>query len=270
MNNKQWKWDEVTEPRVKLLEGITNPQVLERAMGKRLAGLNPDIWYVSFHAFASLPHLIKRRDELKREQKAIVHEPDRGLGLMGTWEDEANWYGGRIQQLARVEQDDASPHKYTLTLGAMHKVGRSHRLARFLGSRRVLQVRIPEKALYDQNEMDALKNFFAHKFVLCGRVFASFAVKDKKIYLVETSEDFERAPMQGEGDDRRMSLEELVRWYNPLELNDKQVSSVYHPRSLPLLTVVIPEFEQVRSSLRPRAIHLCPRTRVRSGEFYLH
>ncbi|GJE86474.1 RNA dependent RNA polymerase [Phanerochaete sordida] len=228
VSNDHWKWADVTQERVKALAGPanSNPQCIERAMGKRNLGLNPDIW-----------------TELVREQKALLEGAGRGLGLMGAWEHEANWYGGRIQQLARVEKDAAAAHGYALTLGAMQKVGRSHRLARFLGSRRVLQVRIPEKALYDQREMDALKAFFAHKFVLCGRVYSSFAVKDKKIYLVETDEDYERTSDKAEGDNLRMSLEDLVRWYNPLELNDKQNLSKYAARSDLAFSTSVPVLE---------------------------
>ena len=55
----------------------------------------------------------------------------------------------------------------------------------------MLQIKLPEKTLYDQKEMNELKDLFAHKFVLCGRVFVAFVVKDQKVYLVETDEDFE-------------------------------------------------------------------------------
>lgn len=234
--NGHWTWSDITEDKIHSLAARDhgNPKGLERILGKRIVGLSHDVW-----------------DELAREQKALLENAGRGLGLMGSWEGETNWYGGRIQQLARVEKDASSPGGYTLTLGAMQKVGRSHRLARFLGSRRVLQVRIAEKALYDQREMDGMKKFFAHKFVLCGRVFASFAVKDKKIYLVETSEDFERMPDEREGDNRRMSLEELVNWYNPMELNDKQNLSKYAARCDLALSTSVPVLE-----FQPENIHL--------------
>lgn len=140
---------------------------------------------------------------------------------MGDFEGESNWYGGRIQQLARLVRSPSGT--YHLELGAMQKVGRSHRLARYLGSRRVLQVKLPQKATYDEKEMSVLKKFFSKKFVLCGRVFAAFSVKDEKVYLVETNEDFQRTPKESEGDDVRYSLGELVDWYNPLALNNKQV-----------------------------------------------
>lgn len=107
----------------------------------------------------------------------------------------------------------------------MQKVGRSHRLGRYLGSRRVLQVKLPPKVLYDQTEMQLLRGFLSKKFVLCGRVYAAFSVKDEKVYLVETNEDYERSPKDDAGDNHRCSLRDLVEWYNPLDLNSNQVRS---------------------------------------------
>ena len=151
---------------------------------------------------------IKNRDELAREQRALMEKCDRGLGLMGDWESEVNWYRGCIQQLVHVKKTTS---QYSLQLGAMQKVGRSHRLARYLGLRRVLQIKLPEKMLYNQKEMNELKDLFAYKFVLCGRVFVAFVVKDQKVYLVKTDEDFEHMADYNKGDELRFSLEDLVK-----------------------------------------------------------
>lgn len=142
---------------------------------------------------------------------------------MGDWEGESNWYGGRVQQIARLVKEDG---KFTLQLGAMQKVGRSHRLGRYLGSRRVLQVKLPSEAVYNDGVMKELRELLSKKFILCGRVFEAFSVKDEKVYLVETDENHQRAPKDSDGDQRRRSLKALIRWYNPLELNSKQVCAV--------------------------------------------
>ena len=172
------------------------------------------------------------RAELEREQEAIIENATRGLGLLGSWKGETNWYGGRIQQIARLEK---TSNGYKLQLSAMQKVGRSHRLARYLGSRRVLQIKIPEQSTHSQATMRSLREFLAHKFVLLGRVFAAFSVKDDKIYLVETEEDYERSPRDSEGDQYRCSLRALVDWYNPLELNAGQVSNMHSVSDLYML-----------------------------------
>jgi RNA-dependent RNA polymerase len=183
-------------------------------------------FFVTYHQRTEL--LIRLfRDELAREQRSIIENKGQGLGLLGDFCGEAKWYGGRIQQIARMVKTSAG--LYNLHLGAMQKVGRSHRLARFLGSRRVLQIKLPAKAIFDPKEMKTIKKFLSQKFVLCGRVFAAFAVKDEKIYLVETNEDYEREPSPADGDYLRLSLLDLVKWYNPLELNAKQASSAGDP-----------------------------------------
>lgn len=143
---------------------------------------------------------------------------DRGLGLMDEkWEDEVNWYGGKIQQI--LELVKLSEDEWTLKLLDMRK-GRSHRFARYLGSRRILLLKLPK--LYAA-EMDSLRHWLEQQFVLCGRKFVPFAVKDKKVYMCEVDEDFERAPRREEGDQHRKSLREIVDWHNPLALNNEQV-----------------------------------------------
>lgn len=163
------------------------------------------------------------RAELEREQKAIVEDATRGLGLMGDWEGETNWYGGRVQQIARLVKEDG---KFTLQLAPMQKVGRSHRLGRYLGSRRVLQVKLPSDAVYKEGIMGELKELLSKKFILCGRVFEAFSVKDEKVHLVETDENYQRRPKGSDGDGYRYSLRTLIEWYNPLGLNSKQVRAV--------------------------------------------
>ena len=171
---------------------------------------------------------VPSREELNREQLALMENDSRGLGLKGDWQGEPNWYGGKIQQIVRLVPRERKPGAdkkqqpvYHLQLEAM-EMGRSHRFARFLGSRRLLQMRVPKS--YDV-DVTKLKDLLLQKFVICGRVFVPFAVKDRKLHLVETDEDFQREPQVHEGDVHRMSLEKLVEWYNPMSLNHKQVYS---------------------------------------------
>lgn len=76
---------------------------------------------------------------------------------------------------------------------------------------------------------DRLRKFLAQKFVLCGRVFVALRPKEGKsgqawkVYLIEVNENVDRHPKVSEGDHRRLSLREFVRWHNPIELNSKQV-----------------------------------------------
>lgn len=74
-----------------------------------------------------------------------------------------------------------------------------------------------------------LQNFLSQKFLLCGRIFVALRPRDLKsgkhrtIFLIEVNEDFDRSAKISEGDHRRLSLQEFVRWHNPIELNNKQV-----------------------------------------------
>ena len=106
---------------------------------------------------------------------------------------------------------------------SLHKMQmtRSHRFARQFGSRRLLQIKIPD--IY--TDLSAEREYLEQKFVLCGRVFRPFSVKDKKVYAVEVNEDYDRKPDEREGDQHRRSLQDIINWHNPLHLNSKQVCS---------------------------------------------
>ena len=93
---------------------------------------------------------------------------------------------------------------------------RSHRFGRFVGSRRLLQLKLPKNAGPKYQEV------LQSRFVLCGRVFVALPDKDGKSYLLEINEDYERSTRVA-GDEHRMSLEDFVKWHNPMELNGAQV-----------------------------------------------
>lgn len=78
-------------------------------------------------------------------------------------------------------------------------------------------------------EVSCVRDFLAQRFVLCGRVFVSFATKEHKVFMMETNEDFERVA-DSRGDQHRISLEQFVDWHNPLALNAWQVSNVHRFR----------------------------------------
>lgn len=168
---------------------------------------------------------IRSREELEREQKALEEGDSRGLGLKGgNWYGEENWYGGRVQQMVHLRESQGG---FRLELGPMQKVGRSHRISRFLGSRRLLQVKLPDGVMYDPKSVTQIQDLLSKKFVLCGRVFVSFAIKDGKTYFVETDEDFDRIPCIDQCDHLRLSLDRFIEWYNPLKLNKTQVYSTF-------------------------------------------
>jgi hypothetical protein len=159
------------------------------------------------------------RQELDREQNAIIENKSRGLGLLGDWKGAPNWYGGRVQQIARLVED-ADAKSFHIRLEPL-EMRSSNRFARFLGSRRIIQLRVSQKLLYKAGEN--AREFLAHKFVLCGRIFVPFHAKDS-VYMVETDEDYERHSDASCGDHFRMSFETFLQWHNPFDRNRKQVN----------------------------------------------
>ena len=138
---------------------------------------------------------------------------------MGHWQGQDGWFGGRIQQVARLTKNERDSH-YHIHLEHMER-RRSHRFARFCGSRRILQLRVPKELILEENKK--LKTFLQGKFVLCGRIFVPFHAKDHSLYMVEINEDWERKPQRNCGDETRLSLADFINWHNPPEYNHKQV-----------------------------------------------
>lgn len=144
-----------------------------------------------------------------------------GLGPIGYEGSENDWYGGQVQQTAKLIGDKGC---YRIRLEPIEKK-RSYRLARFLGSRRILQLRIPKDLIYKENKQ--LKKFLQHKFVLCGRIFVPLFAKDHAVYLVETTENYERMAADWAGDQFRMSFKDIINWHNPLLFNANQVCCTF-------------------------------------------
>ena len=98
---------------------------------------------------------------------------------------------------------------------------RSNRFARFLGSRRILQIKLSKDVQYAKD--NSITEHLGSRFLFCGRVFAPFASKDSSVYMMEVNEDADRSPDRLQGDDTRLSLWNFIEWHNPLSLNMKQV-----------------------------------------------
>ncbi|TFY77228.1 hypothetical protein EWM64_g6785 [Hericium alpestre] len=209
-----WKWEDVTSEKLDQLKGnnaSAAPRVMKVMMSKDKRD-RPDV--LEQTPMGDVMALWKEYD---REQDAIMDGRGRGLGLTGDWKDAQGWYGGQIQQVVRLTKD---MNKFHLESPEMT---RSNRFARFLGSRRLLELRVGHKLKYAD---DTLKTRLAKRFVLCGRVFVPIDSKDGKVYLMETDEDYERCSAPSEGDQQRMSLQDFIAWHNPLSRNYKQVGMV--------------------------------------------
>ncbi|KAI0829054.1 RNA dependent RNA polymerase-domain-containing protein [Trametes gibbosa] len=217
-----WTWSDVTPERLEKLRGLNKdaalkvPLVLPHSSSTGIYQPELQVWA-----------------ELDREEKAICEDRHRGLGLQGEWMEAEDWYGGKVQQVALLEEGGNSLH---LVLGLM-ETRKSCRFARFLGSRRLIQVSVSREML--RTHGDTLKDFFKQKFILCGRVFVAFGMKEGKIFLMETQEDYERGS-RVLSDARRMSLEEFVNWHNPLDKNGNQAVSKWTTRFDLGLSISVP------------------------------
>ena len=157
------------------------------------------------------------REEYDREQDAIFEGQSRGLGLRGEWKGVPDWYGGRIEQVVRLSKSNGQ-FTYRLDRPDLKK---STRFARFLGSRRIIKVKLSKDLLYEKG--DGVRDHLSGPFVLCGRIFVPFASKEGNTYIMEVNEDKDRAPDSAQGDENRMSLWDFIQWHNPLDLNQNQV-----------------------------------------------
>lgn len=162
---------------------------------------------------------------MDRELKAKSENKGRGLGLMGEWEGVDNWYGGRVQQVARLAKRSGGGPKYQVILEKLEST-RSHRFARYLGSLGVVQMSIP-KDLVNKERDDVIK-FLSQNFILCGRIYRPFTSKEMKVYLMEIDEDYGRLPDLEQGDQYRIPFRRFLDWHNPLHLNFNQVSYSGH------------------------------------------
>ena len=189
------------------------------------------------------------REEYDREQDAIIERQSRALGLKDEQKDVLDWYGGRIQQVLRLSRPTGNEFRYRLDQPVMK---RSNRFARFLGSRRILQVKLSKELKFAKDQ--AAVEHLSSPFVLCGRVFVPFASKEGSVYMMEVNEDEDRNPDNSQGDDTRISLWDFIEWHNPMTLNQNQVRTPRRPCHFPDFFVAA--YEQMVDAVRPWPLHV--------------
>ncbi|KAG6856768.1 hypothetical protein H0H87_000946 [Tephrocybe sp. NHM501043] len=227
---KLWDWEKV-KAKIPQLRASKNGEIAHK------------VWSIIMDKPLPKPADNTIWEELDREQDAIMEGRDRGLGLQGEWRGEPDWYGGRVQQLARIVGEKGV---YRIRLEPMEKK-KSHRLARYLGSRRVIQLRIPKDLILKEN--GDIKRFMQQKGILLGRVFVPLYSKDHNTYLVESDENYERRGRVSCGDNLRKSFKEIVNWHNRLDLNVDQPISKYVTRFALALSTSIPVLEFLEENI---------------------
>ncbi|KAK0209210.1 RNA dependent RNA polymerase-domain-containing protein [Desarmillaria ectypa] len=223
VSTNSWTWDEVKE---KLISSNS------------LCGTEEDVLFKVASIMKNRPFFsadYKIGKQMRLEQLALLENKGRGLSLMGDFQGETHWYGGRVQQIGHLIQVKNDKFKVELQPLEMRK---STRFARFLGSRRMLQIRVSDNLLMHAEE--AIREFLAQKFVICGRVFVPWVPKEGSLYLVEGNENFERASRKWCGDQYRMSYPAILEWHNPVALNSKQPIAKYVTRNTLGLSTSVP------------------------------
>ncbi|KAI5825047.1 hypothetical protein K523DRAFT_251903 [Schizophyllum commune Tattone D] len=232
-----WAWSDVTRERLLALRALCSASPVAMSNERHAPRVREAMLGTSSSTRAPKPTRVAAFRELDLEQAALLEGLGRGLGLMGPWPAQGvadDYFGGKIQQVVRLTRE--GPGSFAFRLLPIQAQRRSYRLARRLGSRRILQVRLDReygggeskgkgkgKAREDEEEEIGVAEFLAQsKFVLCGRVFVPYASKDGSAYLVEVDEDYERKARAACGDHLRLSLEKLIESENPWVMNCNQ------------------------------------------------
>ncbi|KAJ6479279.1 RNA dependent RNA polymerase-domain-containing protein [Mycena vitilis] len=218
----EWTWDDV-KANLDLLKGSN--AVIAPAVRSIMRGTPPR---------NCTPHELSLWQELDREAKATVENKSRGLGLMGEFEGVPDYYGGNVQCTIRLlySGENQTPKVRLEPL----QMTRSHHLARDLGSVSVI-------ALRDDKDGALVKQWALRKFVFCGRTYIALPPKSSKVYLIETSEDYDRVAQDWCGDQYRISYDDYIRKNNPMHLNEKQPFAKYLTRLNLYLSTSIPVLE---------------------------
>ncbi|KAK0234147.1 RNA dependent RNA polymerase-domain-containing protein [Armillaria fumosa] len=220
-----WTWDEVKDK-------LFTPNSLHGTEEEVLFKVASIMKNQPFSA-TSLEYKIGK--QMRLEQLALMENRNRGLGPMGDFEGETHWYGGRIQQIGHLIQINKKDFKVELQPLEMRK---STRFTRYLGSRRVLQLRVSDNLLMKAET--EVREFLAQKFVICGRIFVPWVPKEGSLYLVEGNENYERMGQKWCGDQYRLSYPAILEWHNPALLNSKQPIAKYVTRNTLGLSTSIP------------------------------
>ncbi|KAK0185175.1 RNA dependent RNA polymerase-domain-containing protein, partial [Armillaria mellea] len=228
-----WTWDEVKD---KLLSSAS------------LRGTEEEVLFKVASIMKNLPFggLLEYRigfvfwPGMRLEQLALMENRGRGLGPMGDFQGETHWYGGQIQQIGHLIQVKKEEKKDFEVEMQPLEMCKSTRFTRYLGSRRVFQIRVSDNLLMNEKTETEVRDFLARKFVICGRVFVPWVAKEGSLYLVEGNEDYKRTGQEWCGDQYRLSYPAILEWHNPALLNSKQPIAKYVTRNTLGLSASIP------------------------------
>ncbi|KAG8896545.1 hypothetical protein FRC00_005752 [Tulasnella sp. 408] len=234
VSNGKKKWEDITEQNIRALSGtnsIVGPKVLRVLFPDERQQAPGD----SARSRLGNPYV-----ELDREEAALDKGTLETLGLCPPSDDTTDlrvgtWWGGRIEQRAVMVKNTTAPKSFcngapasniswSIRLFHHDMKGKSCRFTRKFGSRRFIQLAIPDLKKLTPGERNSLKKELLKPHLLHGRTFRAFSAHDGTVRLIETDEDYERVARPEVGDSRRLSFRKFLDWFNPLERNSNQAS----------------------------------------------
>ncbi|KAL5640276.1 hypothetical protein ACGC1H_007522 [Rhizoctonia solani] len=139
---------------------------------------------------------------------------------------EGSYFGGKIDQVLRLSVHSSGRFEFRLQPPA---VSTSCRFRRYLGSRRLVEVRFSDKE--PRLHPPTLRKYMIdNALVINGRVFRAFYARKNTVYLVETNEGLDRQQDHLIGDQYRESLRDFIEWHNPLYANPSQAVTKWATR----------------------------------------
>lgn len=137
-------------------------------------------------------------------------------------------YGGLVEFVVKLQSFGDDPKVLLLPPQKCP----STRLSRRFGSKRFFRLRIPKKIM-NSCDPEKLLDFLRRPFVLMDRVFRAFCSKELNVFFIEAFEEVigtevkrvqprtvKRTPADP------MPFLEFIDWFNPLEMNNHQVSGI--------------------------------------------
>lgn len=234
VSNGKKKWEDITEQSIQALSGtnsIVGPKALRVLFPNERQRAPGDL----ARSRLGSPYV-----ELDREEAALDKGTLETLGLCPPSDDSKDlkmgtWWGGRIEQRAVMVKTTTAPKSFcngapasniSWGIRLFHHAmkGKSCRFTRKFGSRRFIQLAIPDLKKLTPGERISLKMELLKPHILHGRIFRAFSTHDGTVRLIETDEDHERVARHEVGDSRRLSFRGFLDWFNPLERNDSQAS----------------------------------------------
>ena len=154
-----------------------------------------------------------------------------------------------------VQQADPTKRSYTVSLGPPDMQGKSFRLARRFGSRRIVSLKYKSTDFRSPKQREGLVELLSGRhLVLFGRVYrAMWAVPDgDSVYMIETG-DHVMGAARLKPWDRMPAFADLLRMFNDLEQKPSQAMAKWAARPQILFSDTVPAFR-----LEPDSIAVIP------------